>query len=223
MIQKNPNGYRSHSIPQAQLHRLTEYYTKLDALLKENVVTIKSVELARLMGMSASSVRADLATFGEFGKAGHGYDLALLHASLAEILGINCRFSAVLVGVGKLGQTIIGSFPFSQYGVRLKGAFDVSPKLIGSEIAGCRVMDAAGQSDFIREEGVQIAILCVDKVNAQRAADSLVQSGIQGIWNFTDTNLVITQPEVVVENIHFSNSLLALTCNLNLSQTEPLI
>ncbi len=223
MIHKtNSKHVNTRYISQAQLHRLAAYYTKLDALSKENKTTIKSEELGKYMGISASLVRADLSAFGEFGRTGHGYNVEHLHSSIAEILGVNCYFSAILVGAGRLGQTLMGNFPFSQYGVRLKGAFDIDPEIIGTTISGYSVMDVKRQGDFIRENDVNVAILSVPKANAQHAAEILVHSGIQGIWNFTDTNLSINNSEVVVENVHFSNSLLALTCSMRLSKMPVL-
>ena len=45
---------------------------------------------------------------------------------------------------------------------------------------------------------------------AQRMGDRLVEAGVKGIWNFT--NYEISAPEhVVVESVHFSYSLLALS------------
>ena len=55
-----------------------------------------------------------------------------------------------------------------------------------------------------------MGLLAVPMSAAQGMADRLVRCGVSGIWNFT--NYEISAPEhVVVESVHFSDSLLALS------------
>ena len=42
-------------------------------------------------------------------------------------------------------------------------------------------------------------------------ADRLVKAGVRAIWNFTNIELNITEPGVIVEDVHFADSLLALS------------
>lgn len=49
-------------------------------------------------------------------------------------------------------------------------------------------------------------------------ADTLVASGIQAIWNFTNRDLDVGDSDMLVENVHLSDSLLAL--NYYLSQKK---
>ena len=86
-----------------------------------------------------------------------------------------------------------------------------APELVGKEIAGVPVMDAETQDAFIRENDVDIAILSVNRDRAQHVADILIKSGIHAIWNFTDIEIDAGNSGVVVENMHFSDSLLALS------------
>ena len=47
---------------------------------------------------------------------------------------------------------------------------------------------------------------------AQEAGDRLAAAGVKGLWNFTNYELNIPQDSgVVVESVHFSDSLLALS------------
>lgn len=45
---------------------------------------------------------------------------------------------------------------------------------------------------------------------ANQIAGRLVACGVKGIWNFTNIELNLNAPGVVVENVHFADSLLAL-------------
>ena len=58
---------------------------------------------------------------------------------------------------------------------------------------------------------VDIAILSVPRRAAQELTDRLIGAGIRGIWNFTNIELETGDSGVLVENIHFSDSFLALT------------
>ena len=46
---------------------------------------------------------------------------------------------------------------------------------------------------------------------AQQMGDRLMEAGVRGIWNFTNYELACSRPDVVVESVHFSDSLLTLS------------
>ena len=54
-------------------------------------------------------------------------------------------------------------------------------------------------------------MLTVPKCVAQEVADRLIALGVQGIWNFTNVELTAPESSTIVENIHFSDSLLSLS------------
>ncbi len=63
---------------------------------------------------------------------------------------------------------------------------------------------------FIVENEVQIAALTIPKTKAPEIADRLVGAGIKAIWNFAHVDLVVPD-DVVVENVHLSESLMRLS------------
>ncbi len=70
--------------------------------------------------------------------------------------------------------------------------------------------------NFIVENEVQIAALTIPKTKAPEIADRLVRAGVKAIWNFAHTDLVVPD-DVVVENVHLSESLMRLSyrvCNM---------
>ncbi|MCD8001914.1 MAG: redox-sensing transcriptional repressor Rex, partial [Oscillospiraceae bacterium] len=153
----------------------------------------------------------DLSCFGEFGQPGYGYNVARLSAEIAHILGAYRSYSIILVGTGRIGQSLIENINFSRLGFRLLGAFDIRTELIGRQIGEITVQDAAMVHEFIRENGVDIAILSTNRDQAQSVAEGLIASGIHAIWNFTEMELDPGQSGVVVKGIHFSDSLLELS------------
>lgn len=193
------------------IRRLPRYLRKLDELTDNGVERISSGELGRQMGLTPSQIRQDFSCFGEFGQQGYGYNVKALRSQIAEILGMNRQYSVILVGAGKIGQSLIENFNFEHYGFRFLGAFEIRKELVGTEIAGYTIMDAEDQDRFIKEHDVDIAILSIKSTSSQRVANELIASGVHSIWNFTEAEIDPGDSGVVVENIHFSDSLLALS------------
>ena len=72
--------------------------------------------------------------------------------------------------------------------------------------------------EFLARCPVSVGLLTVPKSAAQSMGERLVAAGVQGIWNFTNCELSFPGADVVVESVHFSDSLLAL--NYMISQRE---
>lgn len=192
------------------IRRLPRYLQKLDELNANGVDRISSGELGRQMSLTPSQIRQDFSCFGEFGQQGYGYNVTALRGEISKILGMDRNFTAVLVGVGNIGHALIDHFSFQNYGVKLVSAFDVKPDVIGTQIGGVEIQDMASLSSVVAEMKPDIAVLCVPMSFANDAAKTLVNAGVKGIWNFTNVELSIPEGSTVVENIYFSDSLLAL-------------
>jgi len=196
------------------IRRLPRYLRKLDDLSAKGEERISSGELGRQMGLTPSQIRQDFSCFGEFGQQGYGYNIDSLRKEIGQILGTYRDYSAVLVGPGHLGTALVENFQFIIEGYTFLGSFDVRPEKIGSTVGGYPIYDIATLGDFVREHKVDIAILTVPREVAQDLTDILVESGIRAIWNFTNVELDTGDSEVLVENIHFADSLLVLTYHL---------
>lgn len=193
------------------IRRLPRYLRKLDDLYAKGEERISSGELGRQMGLTPSQIRQDFSCFGEFGQQGYGYNIDSLRKEIGMILGTYRDYSAILVGPGHLGTALVENFNFIIEGYTFLGSFDVRPEMIGSTIGGYPIYDIATLGDFVREHKVDIAILTVPREVAQELTDVLVGAGIRAIWNFTNMELDTGDSEVLVENIHFADSLLVLT------------
>ena len=130
---------------------------------------------------------------------------------IGEILGISRGHTLVILGTGNLGRAIIQNFRFSSNGFQLLAAFDISPAVVGTAIAGIPVYHADQLEDFIAQHKVDVGMLTVPIAAAQQMGDRLVSAGVKGIWNFTNYEITCSQEDVVVESVHFSDSLLALS------------
>lgn len=196
------------------IRRLPKYLRKLNEMLDANVRRTSSFVIADVLGLTASQVRQDLNCFGEFGHQGYGYDVSTLKEGIEDILGMNRGFNAIMVGVGNIGHSLADNFCFSDWGVKLIGIFDVDKKLIGTKVNGIEIYDVGTIVDFIAENRVDMAVLCIPKRGAKEMAALLAENGIEAIWNFTNEDLFEPYNQSIVENVHFSDSLLRLSYRL---------
>lgn len=202
---------KKEKVSNAVIRRLPRYYRRLTELLSAGTVRISSKSLGESMNLTASQIRQDLSCFGEFGQQGYGYNVESLRNEIAEILGMNQGHTAVLLGVGNLGRALMENFHFDHCGFRLAAAFDVDPGIIGREIFGIKVQSVSKLPEYLAQNPTSVGILTVPRAVAPAMAEQLITGGVKGIWNFTNIELTIATPSIIVENVHFSDSLLALS------------
>ena len=207
-------------VSNAVIRRLPRYYGQLTSLYQVGVVRISSSALGKAMNLTASQIRQDLSCFGELGQQGYGYNVESLRDEIAEILGMNLSHTAIILGAGNLGRALIQNFQFSQNGFRLTAAFDTDPEIIGSRIAGVPVLAIDTLDDYLSENPTDVGVLTVPQSVALTTANQLIAGGVKGLWNFTNIDLAIREPDIVVENVHFADSLLALSYLISPRATE---
>ncbi|RGZ00665.1 redox-sensing transcriptional repressor Rex [Clostridium sp. AM58-1XD] len=209
-------------ISKAVISRLPRYYRYLGELMEDGVERISSNELSLKMKVTASQIRQDLNNFGGFGQQGYGYNVKYLYTEIAKILGIDRQHNLIIIGAGNLGQAIANYANFEKRGFVIKGMFDINPRLIGLVVRGIEIRGVDDLDHFIVENNVQMAALTIPKTKAPEIADRLVKAGIKAIWNFAHVDLVVPD-DVVVENVHLSESLMRLSyrvCSLQDQQKE---
>lgn len=200
----------SKNISMAVIRRLPKYYRYLADLLDRDIHRISSKELSEIIGFTASQIRQDLNNFGGFGQQGYGYNVEALHYEIGKILGLNKKYKAVLVGAGNLGQALINYAGFKNAGFDICAVFDANPKMIGLKLRDYEILDSDTLQNYVSENSVDIAILCIPKNGAQDVADSLVEAGIKGIWNFAPIDLQVPD-NVIVESVNLTESLFTLS------------
>lgn len=206
-------------VSNAIIRRLPRYRRYLNELRKQGVKKISSNELSELIGYTASQIRQDLNTFGGFGQQGYGYSVDSLFYEINKILGLDREYKTIVVGIGNLGQAITNYTYYYKIGFNIVGLFDVNPKLVGLSINDVLVRDFSEMSDFVKENDIDIAIICVNRENAQKVTDVLVDAGIDGIWNFAPVDLDVPN-DVAVENVHLSDSLHTLSFLIRSNELE---
>lgn len=207
------------SISSAVIKRLPRYYRHLGELIEMGVERISSGELSKRMNVTASQIRQDLNNFGGFGQQGYGYNVPYLYAEIGKILGLDRTHHIIIIGAGNLGQALANYVKFEKRGFKVVGIFDINPVLKGISIRGNEIRMMDELPEFLRENDVQIATLTLPKAYAEETANLLVENGIKAIWNFAHLDLAVPE-DVIVENVHLSESLMRLSYNLNRYNTE---
>ncbi len=210
---------RKKNISMAVIKRLPKYYRYLRELEKNDVDRISSKELSEKIGFTASQIRQDLNCFGDFGQQGYGYNVKELLYQISLILGLNKEYNTVIIGAGNIGQAIANYTKFTKMAFNLKGIFDINVKLIGLKIRDVEVQDIDELEGFLRENKVHIAIICVPKNRAQSVCDIVIKNEVKAIWNFAPIDLKVPE-DIIVENVHLSESLMTLSYLLNEREIE---
>lgn len=200
-------------ISQAIIKRLPRYYRYLGELRAKGEERISSSDFAKLMGVTASQIRQDLNNFGGFGQQGYGYNIKNLYEEIGKILGIDRVHNIIVIGAGNFGKALAGYSDFEKRGFRIKAMFDRDPDKAGQSWGGIEILPMEELEDYIVKHDIEIAALTVPKAAAIKLADRLSEAGIKGIWNFAHTDLHVPK-EIVVENVHLSESLMRLSYNL---------
>lgn len=199
----------------AVIRRLPRYYRFLGELIKVGAVRISSRELSDRMGLTASQIRQDLNCFGGFGQQGYGYNVVELHEEIGHILGLDKRTDTILIGAGNLGRAVANHMDFDNRGFRLIGIFDQNNELVGQMIKGVKVMHTDFLESFCAHNHPVVAILCIPKTATKQICDRLIPNNIKGFWNFSHYDLLDINDDIVVENVHLSDSLMTLSYKIS--------
>lgn len=197
------------------IRRLPRYHRFLTELEAQGVERISSNQLATIMRSTASQIRQDLNCFGGFGQQGYGYPVTQLKEEIGKILGIDKEFKAILLGAGNLGKAVATHMNFSRQGFELTAVFDNNEKIIGSMLRGITIMSDDEIEGYVKNNRVDAAFLCLPRNAVKPMIDKLYSLGIKNYWNFSHYDIKNDYKDVIVENVHMSDSLMTLCYRIN--------
>lgn len=206
-------NYFGRKISLVVIRRLPRYYRYLGDLLKQDIKRISSKELSERMGVTASQIRQDLNCFGGFGQQGYGYNVEELYKEIGNILGLGEGHKTIIAGAGNLGHALANHGGFEKRGFKLIAIFDCDKDKIGTQINGVNVYDIADMKQVLDKEPATIGILTVPRIKTAEVAEAMIDCGIKGLLNFSYMDLKVPD-DVVVENVHLSDSLMTLSYQL---------
>jgi redox-sensing transcriptional repressor len=107
-----------------------------------------------------------------------------------------------MVGVGNLGQALLGYRGFGRQNFSILATFDADPAKVGQTIQGIRVRHLEELPAVVKASGIRLGMIVVPATQAQAVADRLVAAGIEGIVNFAPVTLSLpAQVQVVAVDL----------------------
>jgi redox-sensing transcriptional repressor len=198
-------------IPKTTLARLPVY---LRVLLDEaiaGVALVSSDRLSMLAGLSAATVRRDLAYLGSVGVRGVGYDVRGLVDKISSVLGLNHGFSVVIVGAGNIGRALARYGGFGDRGFRIVALLDNDPAKVGERVGGLVVEPVQDLESIVRARRPTIAVLAVPPGIAGEMIERLVASGVTALLSFEHADVRVPA-NVTLRTVDLAVELQILTC-----------
>ena len=180
-----------HELSQRTINRLTQYHTVLREYSKKEVENITSAQISSFLKIDETQVRKDLKSINCKGKCKVGYVVSELKDAIEIVLDYKTTKKAFVIGAGNLGIALSKYSKFSEFGLEIKGLFDINPKIIGQKFDNKEIYHLNDIKKKIVETGVNIAILTLPNKVAQDVTDKLVEAGIKYIWNFAPSILSV--------------------------------
>ena len=198
-------------ISKATLARMPLYLHFLQEENSKGAQYISSTVIAQNISVSSVLVRKDLAfVSSEPGRPRLGFAISRLIVDIEKFVGYDSLSDAIIVGAGGLGRAFLGYEGFKNNGLNIVAAFDVSERLIGTEVLGKKILPLSALKDFVRENRIRIGIITVPKDSAQDVLNEMVDAGIQAVWNFAPAPLRVPKDIVLkTEDLAASLAMLA--------------
>ena len=168
---------------QQSYQRYPRYFRVLRTLLVNGIMKVSSVELARHLPITPSTVRADLNRFSG------GYNVKLLYTGISRELGAGDNMSAVIIG-GDAAFAKRLAERFEGRGVTVSCFFPDIGEGDG-KTESCPVTEI---SRYLSEAPADIAVIV--SLPEGMSADTLVSLGIKGIWNMTQNDIIAPVPVI---------------------------
>ena len=178
---------RSRKLSEPTIARLPVYQRIAESWLARGLNRIDSRQIGELAGVTATTVRRDLAAIGTLGTRGAGYEVQVLSERIGEVFGHDRRYDVVVMGLGNLGRALVNSSNFLIRGARMAALYDVDPQVVGTEVAGLVVRSL--DEPLMR---ATVGVICVPPAAAQDVANRLVAADIHALLNFAPQ--VVTVP-----------------------------
>ncbi|WP_310599665.1 redox-sensing transcriptional repressor Rex [Desulfobulbus sp.] len=210
-------------VPEPTLRRLPLYYRLLKQLRDSGRAGVSCTMIGTELKLDPTQVRKDIEMTGTVGRPKVGYDINELVCAIERFLGWDNTVEAFLVGAGSLGEALMGYGGFTECGLQIVAAFDVDPNKCHRVMHGKHVRHVSKLPNLMRRMKVRFGIITVPAVEAQQAANLLVEGGALAIWNFAPAKIQVPERVIVTnEDLYCSLAVLSqkMTRKLALSRSK---
>lgn len=207
----------SDRVPEPTLQRLPWYLSNAKLMQEKGETYVSSTQISKQTNIDASQVAKDLSYVKIVGRTRVGYEINTLISVLEDFWGFTRMHKAFLFGVGSLGSALLRDSGLCQFGLKIVGAFDINPELVGKEINGIPIYHSEDFEKVMEEVGVRIGVLTVPINMAQEITDKMVSGGIEAVWNFTPFRIRVPE-HIVVQNTSLYAHLAVMFNRLNFNE-----
>ena len=189
----------SKQIPKTTKNRYPHYLRALRVLKERGYERVVSSEIAREMGILATTVRKDFSYLDKPGQPGQGYLIDyLIEIIRLEIGNGEIGSNSILIGVGNMGKALLKYNHLPYHDGKIIAAYESDITKLGffEDVPVYHI----SQMRETFPSGVKIAIVAIPKEDIQEICDELYFLGVRIIINFSNGN-VKPKKNLVIQKI----------------------
>lgn len=205
-------------VGRTQIMRLLKYKNALRRMKSFGFIKAYSNNLGDAIGLSSVQVRKDFSLFNIAGNKKGGYTIDDLLNRIDEILGKHVSHDIILIGCGKIGNALINYSGFESEGLRIVAAFDHNPEKVNRD-AAIPILPIEELRDYIVNNNIEVAIIAVPDLEAQRVFDHICNAGIKGVLNFAPIKL-LDKPDCIISDVNIADEIESIFYFINDSEDK---
>ena len=205
-------------IGRTQIMRLLKYKNALRRMRSFGFIKAYSNNLGDAIGLSSVQVRKDFSLFNITGNKKGGYVIDELLNRIDEILGKQISHEIILIGCGKIGNALINYSGFEGEAIKIVAAFRHNPEKVNRE-AHIPILPMEELKDYIINNKIEVAIIAVPDIEAQRVFDHICNAGIKGVLNFAPIKL-IERPDCIINDVNIADEIESIFYFINDLETK---
>ena len=200
-------------ISRTQIMRLLKYKNALKRMKSFGFIKAYSNNLGDAIGISSVQVRKDFSLFNIPGNKKGGYTIDDLLDRIDNILGKQVSHNIILIGYGKIGKALVNYRGFENEAIKIVAAFDHNHEKIDRN-SHIPILPIEELKDYIINNNIEVAILTVPDLEAQRMFDVICNAGIKGVLNFAPIKL-LDRPNCIINDVNIADEIESLFYFIN--------
>lgn len=200
-------------ISRTQIMRLLKYKNALKRMKSFGFIKAYSNNLGDAIGISSVQVRKDFSLFNISGNKKGGYTIDDLLDRIDNILGKQVSHNIILIGYGKIGKALVNYRGFENEAIKIVAAFDHNHEKIDRN-SHIPILPIEELKDYIIDNNIEVAILTVPDLEAQRMFDVICNAGIKGVLNFAPIKL-LDRPNCIINDVNIADEIESLFYFIN--------
>jgi redox-sensing transcriptional repressor len=179
---------------------MANVYGVLRVLREKGVAFTSAKDIADAIGTTIDTVKKDISLMHVAKFSRKGYDVNILADALASRLSLDRVRRVCIVGLGRLGTSLLEYPKFLENGFDIVAGFDASNNKMEMIRTKVPLYSVSLLEQVIKDKSIDLAIVAVPAGHAQKVCDTAVKGGIKGILNFS-AEKVSVPPQVALKDM----------------------